>query len=369
MKILALISDGFGGVGGIAKFNRDFLTAFSHSPDCEEITAVPRLMPNTPESLPPKLNYVRNGLNGKIRYLTALLAAVRKNKPALIICGHINLCPAAYLAQIITGAPIVLVIHGIDAWTPTANPLANWIARRVDAFIAVSRFTKTRFQKWSELADARGFVLPNAVDLSRFTPGPKRADLLERYRLKGKKVLMTLGRLSRRERLKGIDEVLNVLPRLANEVSNIAYLIVGEGDDRKRIESKAQALGIGDRVVFTQYIEESEKADHYRLADAYVMPSRGEGFGIVFLEAMACGVPVVGSKLDASREALMEGKLGVLVDPSNPEELVEGILKGLSRPKGVVPEDLPYFSYDAFEKRAHVILDQIRLKVRPRGRG
>ena len=79
--------------------------------------------------------------------------------------------------------------------------------------------------------------------------------------------------------------------------------------------------GLSDRVVFAGFIPEAEKADHYRLADAYVMPGRGEGFGFVFLEAMACGIPVVGSRLDGSREALRQGDLGILVDPDRPDDI------------------------------------------------
>ena len=99
------------------------------------------------------------------------------------------------------------------------------------------------------------------------------------------------------------------------EIPNIAYLIVGDGDDRQRLEAKARSRGIDDRVVFAGFIPEAEKADHYRLADAFVMPGRGEGFGFVFLEALACGIPVVGSRLDGSREALAPGGVG---DPGGP---------------------------------------------------
>jgi glycosyltransferase involved in cell wall biosynthesis len=85
--------------------------------------------------------------------------------------------------------------------------------------------------------------------------------------------------------------------------------------DRRCLQEKARSLGVHGRVVFAGYVPESEKADHYRLADAYVMPGRGEGFGIVYLEALACGVPVVASEVDGSREAVREGALGILVDP------------------------------------------------------
>lgn len=108
-------------------------------------------------------------------------------------------------------------------------------------------------------------------------------------------------------------------------------------------------------VVFTGRIPEEEKADHYRLADAFVMAGWGEGFGIVYLEALACGVPVVASKLDASQEAILNGELGVIVDPKSATDLQNGILKAVEQPK-TVPDRLNTFSFDSFQERVHKIL-------------
>jgi glycosyltransferase involved in cell wall biosynthesis len=116
---------------------------------------------------------------------------------------------------------------------------------------------------------------------------------------------------------------------------------------------------VADRVVFTGRVDEDRKADHYRLADAFVMPGRGEGFGIVYLEALACGVPVVGSVLDGSRDALLNGRLGILVDPDDREDLIRGIREALRRPKGVVPALLSEFSEARYVERVHAILDAI----------
>src|SRR5918992_3204381 len=201
-------------------------------------------------------------------------------------------------------------------------------------------------------------ILPDCIVLERYGAGTKNLELLHRYGLTGKTVLMTLGRLSEHEKYKGVDEILELMPALIKEIPNIAYLIVGDGTDRHRLVEEGQALGVHERVVCAGYIPESEKADHYRLADAYVMPGRGEGFGIVYLEALACGVPVVASKVDGSREAVRDGALGILVDPRDAEDIKRGILEALERPKGVVPEGLEYFSYTNFEQRAHHIIDK-----------
>jgi glycosyltransferase involved in cell wall biosynthesis len=170
---------------------------------------------------------------------------------------------------------------------------------------------------------------------------------------------MTMGRLAPEEQYKGFDEIIELLPALALDVPNLSYLIVGSGLDRARLEGKASSLGVGDRVVFAGFVPEEEKADHFRLADAFVMPGRGEGFGIVCLEAMACGVPVVASKADGSREAVLNGRLGIVVDPEDPGEIRSGIHAALSRPAGVVPDGLDYFSFENFTVRLHGVLETV----------
>ncbi len=378
MRILVLVSDAFGGHGGIALYNRHFLRALCAYPHLDEVVAVPRRMPNPAEPLPSKLTYVTTGLNSKLRYLATTFNIVQRNPEFnLIVCGHLNLLPVAYLLSRWVRAPVLLIIYGLEAWQPHVRPkeytggfLEGFLIGNINAFVSVSGLTKERFLGWANLRDAKGFVLPCAIDLECFGPGPKNPVLLNRYGLSGKTVLMTLGRLGGTDgRYKGFDKVLELLPTLTRDVPNISYLIAGDGPDRQRLEAKTKSLGMDERVVFAGLISETEKADHYRLADAYVMPSRAEGFGIVFIEAMACGVPVVASNVDGSREAVRGGELGILVNPDNPEEVKAGILEALNRPKGVVPEGLSYFSYANFEKRCHHIVDRILEGQNERSRG
>lgn len=366
-RILALISDAFGAGGGIAKFNRDLLTAASASPMVSDVVAVTRVQPNPPKDLPEKLIYDTRGIGkdchciqGKINYIREVAHVLRKYRQIdLVICGLIGILPLAYIAARIKRAPLWCIIHGIDAWQPDHSRLVNRSVRHADGIIAVSELTKQRFIEWSGVPAEKVFILPNCYDPDRYGPGPKSEALLRRYGLKGKTVLMTLGRLAGKERYKGFDEVLECLPSLAEKISDIAYLIVGDGDDRKRLEDKAKALGIEDRVLFTGYIPESEKADHYRLADAYVMPGRGEGFGIVYLEAMACGIPTVGSKLDGSREALRNGKLGFLADPADLQDVQRAILQALAQDRGKVPNGLDFFSVENYRQRTLELVHQM----------
>jgi glycosyltransferase involved in cell wall biosynthesis len=359
MRVLFLHLDSFGGHGGIAKFNRDLIAAMATHPLCREVVALPRYLLRQPEPIPPRVRFDRGGLGGKSSYLLRCLGwAVGGGRFDLVICGHVNLLPYAAIWRPIVGRWATLVTHGIEAWQPAANPAAVRIAHRLDRFVAVSDLTRRRFAAWSGVPESAGAVLPNCVDLSRFSPGPPRSDLASRLGLTGKRVILTLGRLEARERTKGIDEVLDVLPDLATSVPNLVYAVAGDGSDRKRLEARAAAPELAGRVVFLGHVPEEEKADVYRLADVFALPSRGEGFGIVLLEAMACGVPVVASRLDAGREALANGTLGSLVDPTDAASVRDGILAALGRPRGV-PKGLDRFSDRAFERRVHRLLGRL----------
>jgi glycosyltransferase involved in cell wall biosynthesis len=358
--MLMLVGDAFGGWGGIAKFNRDFLSAVASHAATTEVVVVPRQIVGPVGTLPDKLDHRARAARGASSFLAevARLAAAGGRFDA-IVSGHINLSPVAWAMGALKGAPVVMIVHGIDAWRPTSRAIANLAARRIKGVIAVSRTTLSRFESWAGTKGAGAFVLPNTVSLGRFQPGRRSDDLLDRYGLRGRTVVMTLARLDASERYKGVDEVLGVLHDLAEAIPDVTYLIVGDGTDRQRLEAEARRLGVAERVVFAGRVDEERKADHYRLADAFVMPGRGEGFGIVYLEALACGVPVVGSVLDGSRDALLDGRLGVLVDPNDRADLLRGIREALRRPKGEVPALLSEFSEDRYVERVHAILDAI----------
>jgi asparagine synthase (glutamine-hydrolysing) len=348
-RALVLVTDAFGGRGGIAKFNRDFLTALAGMPECAEVVAVPRLVEGEMEPRPARVKFLAHAAGGKLAYVRRALSQVLHGHFDIVIAGHINVAPLGAVLCRMARAKSMLVVHGIDAWTEHKSPVVRRSLNAFDRVIGVSRTTLDRLARWSMIDPSRMLVLPNCVDLGKFSPGPKPAGLAKELGVEGRTVLMTVGRLSTLERYKGFDEVIEALPRLIETIPDVVYLICGDGSDRARLERKARELGVRDRVVFAGFIDEARKAEYYRLADAYVMPSRGEGFGIVFLEAMACGIPVMGSRLDGSREALLDGAMGELVDPSKPEEVRSGIVSTLARRKRV-PADLGRFSTESFAR-------------------
>lgn len=341
MKILLLLNEDYQAASGIAQYNRNVADAL------RGIGADMRIVCR---------GQVGVAAMDKAVFGTKALFHCLVWRPDLIFVGHINLVPLVIGVAQRLSIPVVLPAHGIEVWDkPNASRLEA--AERVTEIWPVSRTTQDRMRGW--LPDVPMHIIHNCVELADFTPGPKPDYLVERYGLAGKRTVMTLARLPGWDRHKGVDEMIQAMADLRESQPDLRYLVAGEGPDKQRLIDLAEQLGVADTVIFAGFIDRAEKLDHYRLADAFAMPSRGEGFGIVFLESLACGVPVLGSTLDGGADALQHGKLGLLVDPSDRVAVaagVEAVLAAEAPPRGA----LDIYSFGVF---AEAILDAMRAVV------
>lgn len=359
MRIIYLATDAYGGHGGIALFSRYVIAALMRHPATPTITVVPRIAGDGSDPVPAGVGWRPDAARSAAAYAWTALRA----RPAdLVFSAHVNLLPVAAAVKATTGARIIQALHGTEAWDPFEKPMSRRTLRFADHVLAVSQFTLDRFTAWSHWPAAKASVIPNAIEPELYGDGPKRADLVARYGLAGRKVIMLLGRMHPTEGGKGFDELIEALPAIRAARPEAMLLLAGGGDDRARLAAKAAALGQSDHVVFTGRVDEAEKADHYRLADAHVMPSRQEGFGFVHLEAMACGTPTVASIADGAFDAVRGGAIGGLVDPADPASVVAAALAAIDRPRGV-PAGLDHFTFDAFADRVNLCVDQV-LKAR-----
>lgn len=358
-RVLMLLTDAYGGHGGIALANRDVIEAMCLDPTIERIVALPRIAKvPLPGSLPSKLDFDLSAIGGMGSYLRAVARALRKGPFDMVLCGHINLLPLARAVATLARAPLSLTIHGIEAWQPSKRAITRWASESADFITAVSSVTLERFRSWASYPDAKCSVLPNAIHFERFSIGPKNAELERRYDVAGRRVVMTFGRLAGQDRYKGFDRMLESLGHMVARIPDLVYIIAGDGVDRPRLERKVRDLGLAAHVRFTGMVAEEEKADHYRLADVYAMPSRGEGFGFVLLEAMACGTPAIGSTRDGTREAMRDGMLGPIVDPLDTPALVDAVVSSLERPRAI-PPGLDYFAFPNFVIRLSAITRRV----------
>ncbi len=257
-------------------------------------------------------------------------------KADIIIISHINLALPALLLKIIAGKKIFVLAHGIEVWRPL-NLIKKMMLRSADQILAVSNFTKQKITSLHQLQKVQIDVLNNCFDpFFKFSENfTKPKNLLNKYGLKeNQPVLFALTRLSYQEQYKGYDIVIKQLPAIISHFPDLVYIIAGKADqkEKERIEKLIAENNLQKHVLLTGFLPEEEVTNHYLLADIFIMPSRQEGFGIVFIEAMANGLPVIAGNIDGSVDALKQGELGKLIHPDNEEEIRIAIIGLLNNP-------------------------------------
>ncbi|WP_424099147.1 glycosyltransferase family 4 protein [Moorena producens] len=264
-----------------------------------------------------------------LRTLTFATQALRYGilqAPDLVISTHLNFTIVSYLLKQFTGIPYWTVAHGDEAWD-IQSPLLKLALKNADRILAVSHYTRDRLLNEQNLDPDKVVFLPNTFDPDRFSIESKPATLLQKYGLKpNQPIILTVARLSQLEQYKGYDQILRALPQIRHRIPNIHYILVGKGDDRLRIEQLISQLQLQDCVTLTGYVPDEELAAHYHLCDVFAMPSKAEGFGIVYLEALASGKPALGGNQDGAIDALCHGELGVLVNPDDVNEIANNLI-------------------------------------------
>lgn len=282
-------------------------------------------------------------------YAAGLAACTLLRRPDLVISGHLHFAPAARMLNRLLGVPYWVVVYGMEAWDVT-RPALRRALRDAELVVSISHHTRDRLLREQRLDPGRVVVLPCTVDAEAFRPAPRPAALLRRHGLDpGQPVILTVARLAGTERYKGYDQVLEALPRIRRAIPDVRYVLVGEGDDRPRIERRIRELGLEGCVTLAGFVPDAELADYYNLCDVFAMPSAREGFGIVYLEALACGKPTLGGNGDGARDALRDGELGVLADPHDVPALARTLIAML---EGSHPHPL---LYDPPELRRRVV--------------
>ncbi|MBE9224269.1 glycosyltransferase family 4 protein [Phormidium sp. LEGE 05292] len=260
-------------------------------------------------------------------------------RPNLIISTHLNFTIAAYWLKRMANIPYWAVAHGVDAWN-IDRPALQTALQNADKIISVSGYTRDRLLAEQNLDPTKVILLPNTFDASRFQITPKPEYLLKRYGLTtNNSIILTVARLDRSEQYKGYDQIIQVLPEIRRHIPNVHYILGGKGSDRSRIMQLISQLDLQNCVTLAGFIPDNELSDHYNLCDVFAMPSKGEGFGIVYLEALACGKPTLGGFKDGAVDALCHGELGALVDPDNSAEIAQTLIKIL---QGTYPHPIMY---------------------------
>jgi phosphatidylinositol alpha-1,6-mannosyltransferase len=286
-------------------------------------------------SLPRRVVAALRDVTIRIELLRAIRRIARTEDIGVVCIGE--LVASGWLAAISRrwfGLRSVIYVHGEEISSRMPYDVDGGRRRRAlaeaDAIVAVSRFTREALETTMGVPPGKIALISNGVDLQRFVPRPRRADLMARYGLAGRRVLLTVGRLYAR---KGMDRVIESLPTVLRVLPDVRYLLVGDGTYRAELEQLAVACGVREAVVFAGAVPDAELIDHYALADAFIMANREmpdgdtEGFGLVFLEANACAIPVIAGKAGGSVDAVTDLVNGLVVDGDQTAQIAAAILR------------------------------------------
>ncbi len=270
------------------------------SPDCQNPFASEKL----------QFHYFQNNslTIGRVKLILSLLWFLWQKKPEHVFCGHVKLAVLTKTLCQLLRIPYTVLIYGKEVWEPLQNQEREALASAAMIWVN-STYTRDRTFAANHLDLNKAQMIPCSIDGNKFTPGPKLPELVDKYGLNNAKVLVTVARLWAGDIYKGVDVTIRALPQILEVFPEVKYLVIGRGDDQPRLAQLAKDLGVSDHVIFAGFVPTEALIFHYRLADAYIMPSQ-EGFGIVYLEAMACGIPVLSGDDDGSVDPLQNGKLG-----------------------------------------------------------
>ena len=294
-----------------------------------------------------------------------VINAVKQGRNAeVVLISHINLMLAGWLIKKINpSAKIMLMAHGIEIWGEL-NQFKRTLLNCCDKILCVSNYTLETIAAKHSLQKSKLAVLNNCLDpfLNNQQKNVGDINFRKKYLFNADDiVLLTLTRLSDKDRYKGYDAVLEAMINLVGQNKHFKYLLAGgySANEKLFIEQLIKKNGLQNNVVLAGYVPEEELASHFLMADLYVMPSTKEGFGIVFIEAMYYGLPVIAGNTDGSTDALLNGKLGLLIEPNNPQEIEFAVNKIINNKNIYKPSHqllMENFGYNAYKKKLEKIL-------------
>lgn len=359
MRVLALVTDAFGGYGGIAQYNRDLLTALAQSECVSEIVVLPRIAGGAVDTLPAKVRQLEPR-SWRSAYAAQAMGVAQQKEPFdIIFNGHLYHAPLAAVVGRLFRIPVWLQTHGIDAWEAPKR-IVGAAVERSTLITTVSRHTKRKMLAWANVDPERVRVLPNTVRWM-FTPGDKDDAFLKQLDLVGRPIILTVSRLAKADCYKGHRRMLQILPNVLQHVPTATYVIVGDGDARAELEEDVSRRGLAPAVRFLGRLSDDQVLHLYRSADVFAMPSTKEGFGIVFIEAAATGLPVIGGDRDGSADALADGVIGKMINPDDDEALTNALLVALS---GSLKADAGHVQRFAFENFARHVDNLVQTLAR-----
>ncbi|MBU0468554.1 MAG: glycosyltransferase family 4 protein [Candidatus Omnitrophica bacterium] len=266
------------------------------------------------------------------------LSIMSKNDINKIHCAHVlSTGVVGLLLKILFRKEYFLYTHSADIMCyqhiPLIRKLLIVILKNASKVMANSNYTHNKLLELK--VEKENIIISHPlIDFSDYIKETNLSNIVQKYDLKGRKVILSVNRLIER---KGNDMVIRAIPIIKRELANVVYLIVGTGHYLSTLKSLVNTYNLMGTVIFLESITSPEIIDLYKACNVFVMPSRvcekkgdAEGFGIVFLEANACGIPVIGGRSGGIPDAVIDNKTGILVDPLSVDEIAKAIIKVLN---------------------------------------
>ncbi len=263
------------------------------------------------------------------RFASSLFLAQLGNRERWWLFNHIGIARAQNLVPRIVRKPYAVLLCGIEAWDPALTPDRKRTLRNARARIAISSYTASRVALTHPDV---GSIVSCPLALLPASPAATTLEHAMLDKIRPNSVLI-VGRMSSAERYKGHDELLDSWGAIVREVPDAQLIVAGQGDDLTRLRDKAASLNLGDSALFLGFVPDGTlEALRARVA-MFALPSRGEGFGLVYLEAMRAGLACIGGAHDAAADVIVHGETGLLVDPLNSEDLAGAVVRLLQSPQ------------------------------------
>ncbi len=324
MRVLVLLTDLFEAGGGIQTFNRCLVKALDElaSRNRWKVAALALNDCGASELVSRYLRAAQTSYRGFARNRPRFaVAGIQASWNAdVILLGHVHFCPLACAMRSVSK---YLIVHGVDVWKRLSF-LERLGVSRVHRILSVSVSTRNEMARYNNLSPSRFCIFPDTLD-PFFGEGstPQSRDDLG---LPKGKIVLTVSRLDARERYKGVDTVIQAVPKVLSKVPDAFYVVVGDGGDRGRLQRIADDLGVSQHIHFAGRVTSSLLPSYYQQCDVFALPSSGEGFGIVFLEAMRFEKPCVGARSGGIPEVVEDGVTGFLVEPGDADGLADRLV-------------------------------------------
>ncbi len=329
MKLSYLALKIFSAKGGIEQVNKNWLFALNEISKKEKLTY--KVYSMYDENFD-KRYISKNNFNAfqKNKILFAIKSIWNCIISDVVVLSHLNLSVFALIAKLINPKlKIVIQLHGIESWRELSG-IQELLLEKSYQILAVSNYTATVIKNTYPKHQQKIKVFNNSLDpfIEKNIDTSDNAKTFAKEQLNipnGKFVLLTIGRLDSSESYKGYDKTIESLSFLKHK--DFLFYIIGKYDkeEERRVKELIEKYQLTGRVILKGFVSDDELTSYYRSADVFIMPSKGEGFGLVFIDAMAQGVRVVGGNVDGSVDAISPFKDSILVNPDNIEEIKNAI--------------------------------------------